>query len=126
MLVLARLGGKTKLKSYLESVAGDLDLMILGTVSHGRLYRLLGEGPAQAQMFLVGNPLIALTMMRFDAEAGLYAPLRVMFWASAPDKTVVSYDRPSKMFGQWHEPVFQETGRLLDQKLELLIRRITE
>jgi len=33
-------------------------------------------------------------------------------------KTAITYDRPSKMFGQWREPVFPQTGQLLDQKLE--------
>ena len=52
------------------------------------LYRLLEDGPARAQMFLIGNPLIALTMMRVHAEAGVYAPLRVMFSSDGPSKDV--------------------------------------
>lgn len=125
MLIFTRLGGKAKLKSYLDLIAGELGLMILGTVPHGRFYRLLGDGPPRAQMFLIGNPLIALTMMRVHAEAGVYAPLRVMFSGDGPSRTVITYDRPSRMFGQWQEPVFQQTGQVLDQKMETLIRRLT-
>ena len=124
MLVFTRLAGKAKLKSYLDSIAGELGLMILGTVPHGRLYQLLGDGPPRAQMFLIGNPLIALTMMRLHAEAGVYAPLRVMFCGDGPAKTAITYDRPSKVFGQWREPVFQQNGQLLDQKMEALIKKL--
>jgi uncharacterized protein (DUF302 family) len=124
MLIFARLAGKVKLKSYLDSIAGELGLMILGTVPHGRLYQLLGDGPPRAQMFLIGNPLIALTMMRVHAEAGVYAPLRVMFSGDGPSRTMITYDRPSKMFGQWQKPLFQQTGQVLDQKMETLVRRL--
>jgi uncharacterized protein (DUF302 family) len=126
MLIFKRVGGKSKLKVYLNSVAGESGLMILGTVPHGRLYRLLEDGPPRAQMFLIGNPLIALTMMRVHAEAGVYAPLRVMFSSDGPSKTLITYDQPSKMFGQWQESVFQQTGQILDQKMQTLIRKLSE
>jgi uncharacterized protein (DUF302 family) len=125
MLVFMRLGGKSKLKSYLNSVAGESGLMILGTVQHGMLYRLLEDGPTRAQMFLIGNPLIALNMMRVHADSGVYAPLRVMFSEDGSNKTVITYDRPSKMFAQWQESIFQQTGQVLDGKLETVIRKIT-
>jgi uncharacterized protein (DUF302 family) len=124
MVIFARTGGTAKIKRYLNGVAGELGLMILGKVPHGRLNRVLEEGPPHAQMFLIGNPLIALTMMQVHAEAGVYAPLRVMFSADGPNKTVITYDQPSKMLGQWPESVFAHTGQLLDQKLETLIQTL--
>jgi hypothetical protein len=56
--------------------------------THGRLYRLLEDAPARTQMFLIGNPLIALNMMRVHAEAGVYAPLRVMFFSDGAKQDV--------------------------------------
>ena len=123
MAFLSRFKGAEALTSYLREVAGGPGLMVLGTIGHGRVLGLLG-GPAQSQMFLIGNPLIALEMMRVHAQAGVYAPLRVMFSGDGPETTTVTYDRPSKMFGQWNEPIFQETGKLLDEKMEALIRQI--
>ena len=77
-------------------------------------------------MFLIGNPLIALNMMRVHVESGVYAPLRLMFSEDGPNKTVITYDRPSKMFAQWQESVFQQTGQILDQKMQTLIRKLAE
>jgi|SRR5580704_1803797 uncharacterized protein (DUF302 family) len=120
---LSRFKGPTALKEYLHQVAGEPGLMILGTITHGRMLGLLG-GPVQTQMFLIGNPLIALEMMRVHSQAGVYAPLRVMFSGDGPEETTVTYDRPSKIFAQWNEPIFRETGRLLDEKMEALVRKI--
>jgi hypothetical protein len=52
---LSRFKGPTALKEYLHQVAGEPGLMILGTITHGRMLGLLG-GPVQTQMFLIGNP----------------------------------------------------------------------
>jgi len=123
ILFFLRLKDVTGLKTYLNRTAGDLGLMILGRVPHGRILGVFG-GPHQAQMFLIGNPLTALTMMRVHPEAGVYAPLRVMVSVSDLNKTIVTYDRPSKVFAQWSEPVFDETGKMLDEKMEALIREL--
>lgn len=121
--ILVRLKRTAHIEDYLRGVAGKSGLMILGTIAHGKLLGMLG-GPSEAQMFLLGNPLIALKMMRVHAQAGVYAPLRVMFSAGGSGETVVTYDQPSKMFGQWDEPIFQETGKLLDEKMTGLIHEL--
>jgi uncharacterized protein (DUF302 family) len=121
MMLMIALKRKAALELYLQRLAGDLGLMILGSVQHGQVLGLLG-GPKRAAMFLIGNPLVALGMMQVHAEAGVYAPLRVMFTESEPGRTRMTYDRPSRLFGQWPEAVFNSTGSMLDEKLERLVR----
>lgn len=111
---------KAALERYFKRIAGDLGLMILGSVRHGSILGLFG-GPERAQMFLIGNPLVALGMMRQHPEAGVYAPLRVMFTEASSGQTRMTYDRPSRLFGQWPEPVFSLSGSMLDEKLERLV-----
>jgi uncharacterized protein (DUF302 family) len=123
MALLLQLKRKAQLRGYIDRMAGDIGLMILGSVTQGRLLGFLG-GPAQAQMFLIGNPLIALRLMQVHPQAGVYAPLRVMFSGANFDETTITYDRPSKIFGQWGESIFDETGKMLDQKMEALIRKL--
>jgi hypothetical protein len=118
ILILKR---KAALERYIQRIARDLGLMILGSVPHGSVLGLLG-GPKRAQMLLIGNPLVALGMMQLRPEAGVYAPLRVMFTEASSGKTRITYDRPSRLLGQWPEPVFASTGRMLDEKLERLVR----
>ncbi len=119
MLTIA-LKRKAALEHYLQTIAGDLGLMILGSVRHGEILGLIG-GPNRSGMFLIGNPLTALGLMRVHAEAGVYAPLRVMFTEAISGQTRITYDRPSRLFGQWPEPVFASTGLMLDEKLERLV-----
>lgn len=122
--ILVRLKRKGHLEDYLKDVAGKSGLMILGTIPHGKLLGILG-GPTESQLFLLGNPLIALNLMRVHAEAGVYAPLRVMFVAGESSQTVVTYDRPSRVFAQWEEAIFRSTGELLDEKMTALIHELS-
>ena len=119
MLTIA-LRRKAALERHLQAVAGDRGLMILGSVRHGTMFGLLG-GPKRSAMFLIGNPLTALGLMQVHPEAGVYAPLRVMFTEAKLGQTRITYDRPSRLFGQWPEPVFASTGSMLDEKLERLV-----
>jgi uncharacterized protein (DUF302 family) len=112
---------KDKFTAYINENSGVLGLMILGSIPHGLILSLSGERHRAIQL-LIGNPLIALSMMKIHAEAGVYAPLRVMFSENEPGKTVITYEKPSTLFGQWNEQIFQDTGKLLDEKMETLIR----
>ena len=40
------------------------------------------------------------------------------------DKMIVTDDRPSTIFGLWDEEIFDETGKMLDQKVQALIGRL--
>ena len=112
---------KDKFTSYINQNGGVLGLMILGSIPHGMLLSLSGERHRAIQL-LIGNPLIALSMMKIHPEAGVYAPIRVMFSENDFGKTVITYEKPSTLFGQWNEQIFQDTGKLLDEKMETLIR----
>lgn len=96
LLLYSKLGAKSRLQNYLKQVAGELGLMNLGTVRHGLLMSAL-NGPRHAQMFLIGNPLTAMSLMKVFKQAGVYAPLRIMFHDDGDDATVVTYDAPSKL-----------------------------
>lgn len=112
-----------KFTAYINQNTGILGLMILGSIPHGSIISLSGERHKAVQL-LIGNPLIALSMMKIHPEAGVYAPLRVFIHEIDHDKTLITYDKPSLLFGQWDEQIFQDTGKLLDEKMETLIRFI--
>jgi uncharacterized protein (DUF302 family) len=66
--------------------------------------------------YLVGNPLFAVEMTRYDLAAGLYAPLRVLIY-EAEGATRLEYDRPSSLFGQFGDERIDRMAATLDQKL---------
>jgi|ERR1035437_3436735 uncharacterized protein (DUF302 family) len=118
---LLRFKQKDKFIGYIHQNAGVLGLMILGSIPQGLVLSLAGERH-RAKLFLIGNPLVALNMMKVHPEAGVYAPLRVMFTEDELGKTIITYEKPSTLFGQWGEQIFQDTGKLLDEKMETLVR----
>jgi len=120
---MLRFKQKDKFIGYIHQNSGVLGLMILGSIPHGLIISLTGER-RRAKQYLIGNPLLAQAMMKVHPEAGVYAPLRVMFHENDLGKTVITYEKPSTLFGQWTEQVFQETGKLLDEKMEILVRLI--
>ena len=123
LLLYSRFGRGARLENYLRNVAGELGLMILGTIRHGLLMSTM-HGPRHAQMFLIGNPLTALSLMKVFKQAGVYAPLRIMFCDDGDDTTIVTYDAPSKVLAQFDSPVFTQTGERLEKQMETVIRQI--
>ena len=60
-------------------------------------------------------------MTRHDLGAGLYAPLRVLVYEDEAGKTCVEYDRPSSLFGQFHDGRIDAVAAMLDRKVEELV-----
>jgi len=73
----------------------------------------------------IGNPLTAESMVRYRSAAGLYAPLRVVLY-DEPGGSVLAFDRPSDLFGQFGDARVTEVGRELDRELEAALRKATD
>ncbi len=107
-------------RNYIKGIEGPLGLMIFNTIDHGVLLSLAGK-TARARQYIVGNPLFALQMIQKDVRAGLYAPLRIYIREDGTDKSVIEYDLPSTLFGQFQNVEVDRVAKTLDQKLEAAI-----
>jgi uncharacterized protein (DUF302 family) len=116
---LAARASTDEVRSAIEAQAGSSGFMLFGTIDHGELLTLFAE-PRKAIQYVVGNPLIALQMIRRNVGAGLYAPLRVLVYEE-DGKTIVECDKPSSLFGQFQDPEIFAVGSGLDAKLEALV-----
>ena len=85
----------------LKASAGEEGLMLFNVQEHGRLLNIVGS-PRKAKQYVLGNPLIAVTMTRHDIRAALYAPLRVLVYETDDHSTRVEFDQPSSLFGQFN------------------------
>jgi uncharacterized protein (DUF302 family) len=111
-------------RDYMKTIEGPRGLMIFAVIDHGRLAGLAGKA-AGAKQYVVGNPLFALQMTKKDIRAGLYAPLRVYIREDGPNKSIVEYDLPSSLFGQFQNPEVDRVARMLDEKLEAAIEYVS-
>lgn len=103
----------------LNKTAGEEGLMLFNIQDHGKLLSIFGN-PAKAKQYVLGNPLIAATMTRHDIRAGLYAPLRILVYESNKS-TLIDYDLPSSLFGQFNNADITIVAQSLDSKLTNLI-----
>jgi uncharacterized protein (DUF302 family) len=108
-----------KTRSRLEAMAGPSGFMLFATLDHGSLLTLFGP-PRRAMHYVIGNPLFALQMTRRKLGAGLYAPLRVLIYEEG-EETVLEYDSPSSVFGQFDDPEVAAVASMLDAKLAALV-----
>ena len=108
-----------------KAVAGELEagpeLSIFLGRDHGSLLRIGGHA-REAVQYDIGNPLTASKMTRHQLAAGLYAPLRVVLYEDQEGASVLEYDRPSSLFGQFGDARANDVARGLDVALERAIR----
>lgn len=111
-----------KVRERISKAAGEEGLMIFAIREHGRLLSLSGAR-RKARQYVIGNPLIAVTMTRHDIRAGLYAPLRILVYEAEDHSTRVEYDLPSSLFGQFNDPEVTAIAQSLDKKLANVIKK---
>ena len=117
---LAAGGDAEGARAKIEAMAGPSGFMLFGTNDHGSLLRLAGQ-KRKAVQYVVGNPLFALQMTQHDIRASLYAPLRVLLYEDERGRTCLEYDKPSSLFGQFHDDRIDAVAAMLDRKVEELV-----
>jgi len=76
--------------------------------------------------WILGNPLIAITMLRHDIGAGLFVPVEILLTDRLEEPgSTVSYVRPSSAIAVEENPPLLAAAQALDAKLDMLITRAT-
>jgi len=104
-----------------EKLEAGPELAIFLCRDHGGLLRITGYA-SKAVQYDIGNPLTASRMTRHQLAAGLYAPLRVVPYEDQEGGSVIEYDRPSSLFGQFGNQQVNDVARGLDVALERALR----
>jgi uncharacterized protein (DUF302 family) len=83
----------------------------------------------QCKRFILGNPLIAITMLEHDVDAGLFVPVEVMLVEDEEGVGCrVLYMLPSGLVAGYEGASEQlvDAAKKLDEKLEVLIRDVIQ
>ena len=95
------------------------------TLDHGDWLSLF-EQPRKARQYVIGNPLIAISMLRYDIRAGLNVPVRVyIYWDEASRTTRFEYDQPSTLMNGLDNRSLTAAAEKLDAKLAALAEEVT-
>jgi hypothetical protein len=78
---------------------------------------------ARVYQYDIGNPITAESMVRYQGGAGQYAPLRVVLYEENGG-SVIAFDRPSDLFGQFGDERVTRVGHELDQELESALEQV--
>lgn len=96
-------------------------------LSHGAWIGLFGVGGGlKVRRVVLGNPLIAMTMLRHDLESGLFLPVELLL-VENDDRmsTKVIYDLPSALVTAVNENgALMDAAKVLDDKLATLVNDI--
>jgi uncharacterized protein (DUF302 family) len=95
------------------------------TLEHGRWLAFFGQ-PKKARHYVIGNPLIAVTMLRHDLRAGLNVPVRVYIYRDeASGTTRLEYDQPSTLMSGLDNKDVTAAAEKLDARLAAMAEQVT-
>lgn len=94
--------------------------------NHGVWIPLFGAGSGlKAKRVILGNPLIAITMLKHDLNSGLFVPVEILVLERKDGGTDVVYDLPSGLIaGVNKDPDLVSAAEKLDAKLGVLVKDV--
>ena len=94
------------------------------TLDHGRWLRLYGR-EAKFVQYIIGNPMIAISMLSKDVEAGLDVPVRLAIYEHTDGETRLVYNTPSSLMSGLDGGELKAAAEKLDAKLFELGEKVT-
>jgi uncharacterized protein (DUF302 family) len=108
-----------------EKYEGESGFMLFAEIDHGGWLPRFGIDRRTVR-WIFGNPLIAVTMIRHDITAGLFAPVEILVTEAEDGQgTTITYLRPSSLMVIENNPPLSVAASLLDAKFDALIARTT-
>ena len=107
-----------------ERFVGKSGFMVFYEIDHGGWLSKFGIRRRMVR-WIFGNPLIAITMIRHDLTAGLFAPVEILVTEAEDGQgTTITYVRPSSLMVLGNNPPLMQAAVELDKKLDELISAV--
>ena len=111
-------------KKEIESHVGPSGFSLFATIDHGAWIKKVGIRKKVVR-FIIGNPMIAITMLRHDLTAGLFAPVELILVEEGDGRCSLTYVRPSSLMVVEKNDALLDAAKQLDSKLEALATKVT-
>jgi uncharacterized protein (DUF302 family) len=111
-------------QQQVEPLVGPSGFMLFTLFDHGAWIAKAGIDRKVLRVIL-GNPLIAITMLRHDVSAGLFAPVEVLLIDEGGGRSSLTYVKPSSLMVVEHNPELLSAAKELDAKLAALAEKVT-
>jgi heme-degrading monooxygenase HmoA/uncharacterized protein (DUF302 family) len=111
-------------KAEVESHVGPSGFILFAVMNHGAWIKKV-HIQKKVLRVIIGNPLLAITMLRHDLTAGLFAPVELILIEEDDGQSSLTYVRPSSlMVVEINEPLLA-AAKELDEKLQALAAEVT-
>jgi uncharacterized protein (DUF302 family) len=111
-------------QQLVEPHVGPSGFMLFTLFDHGAWLPRAGIERKVLRVIL-GNPLIAITMLRHDVSAGLFAPVEVLLVDEGGGRSSLTYVKPSSLMVIEDNPPLLSAAQELDAKLAALAETVT-
>jgi uncharacterized protein (DUF302 family) len=112
-------------EARMRAAEGPSGFMLFLEADHGAWMARVGL-EARAKLYILGNPLIARTMIEHDIGAGLNVPVRVLIYEDPRSGTGrLAYDLPSSLMARLKNDRVSAAAKRLDEKLSALAETAT-
>lgn len=112
-------------ENRVRSMEGPSGFMRFLDIDHGAWMARVGLA-VRCKLYVLGNPLIARTMLEHDLGVGLNVPLRAMIYEDPKSgKTRMAYDLPSSLMARLANQKVMAAAKGLDEKLASLAKAVT-
>jgi uncharacterized protein (DUF302 family) len=111
-------------QQQVEPYVGPSGFMLFKLFDHGAWLAKAGIERKVLRVIL-GNPLIAITMLRLDVTAGLFAPVEVLLVGEGEGGSSLIYVKPSSLMVVEDNPKLLSAAKELDAKLAALAVKVT-
>lgn len=116
-------GDWVSFRERIESHVGPSGFMLFGLFDHGAWLTKAGIDRRVLRVIL-GNPLIAITMLRHDVSAGLFAPVELLLTDEGAGSSL-TYVKPSSLMVVEPNAELLSAAEELDAKLAALAEKVT-
>ena len=106
-----------------QSHVGPSGFMLFALLDHGGWVTKAGID-RKVMRVVLGNPLIAVTMLRHDVTAGLFAPVEVLI-VDEGERSSLTYVKPSSLMLVEPNPELKSAATELDAKLAALAAKVS-
>jgi uncharacterized protein (DUF302 family) len=106
-------------EARIRAYEGRSGFMRFLTNDHGAWMSRVGV-QAKIRSYIIGNPLIAQTMITHDPGVGLNVPIRVLIYQTPSDEVRLAYDLPSSLMSRLRHDDVSAAALKLDAKLRAL------
>ena len=110
-------------KAEVESHVGPSGFILFAVMNHGAWIKKV-QIRKEVLRIVIGNPMLAITMLRHDLTSGLFAPVELILIEEDDDQSSLTCVRPpSLMVVGTNEPLLA-AARELDEKLQALAAKV--